>query len=214
MREKYIAAGKEAELRNLLAMHHIRYCYRLARKYTKTTVDFDEMIGRAVEGLFIAASKFDFKRDVRFITYAQPYIFRGIMAEYYDKSQQAINAGVSLNRQILNGDDKGDTLADIIAAPEDPTEEPSGSAGESLDDDLQRSVYLDVLRHVLETKDLEDVDRYIFMRAVVERKSMRQVASAIRMPYHIASQRLKDTMQSIRTWLSETRGIDDISDIL
>lgn len=218
MRADYLMAGKEKELRNLLAMHHIRYCYSLTKKYSRTTVDFDEMIGRAIEGLFIAADKFDFtKTNIRFITYAQPYIFRGIMHEYYDKSQQAINSGVSMDRPILNSEEDGGTMSNLVDSMADKNfVDDSKSVGGACAPEANEchSIYKQILLFVLNSNKFTDQDRYIFVRAIIEKKSMKILAEVLGIPYHVVNKMKASIVDKIKDFLSSTFHIRKFVDIL
>lgn len=217
MRQDYLMVGKEKELRNKLAMHHIRYCYSLTRKYSRTTVDFDEMIGRAIEGLFIAANKFDFKKNVRFITYAQPYIFRGIMHEYYDKSQQAINSGFSIDKPILNSEEDGGTMANLVDSMADHnlvSNEDSIGGAKAPEANEKHGIFKEILLFVLDSEQFTDEDRYIFMRAILERKSMKILAEVLGIPYHVVNKQKGVIVEKVKNFLSEKFHIRKFGDIL
>lgn len=217
MRADYLMAGKEKELRNLLAMHHIRYCYSLTRKYSRTTVDFDEMIGRAIEGLFIAADKFDFKKPVRFITYAQPYIFRGIMHEYYDKTQQAINSGVSMDRPILDSEEDGGTMSNLVdgLADKNFANDSKSLGGEDAPVANEcHSIYKQILLFVLDSDKFTNEERYVFLRAVIEKKSMKTLAEVLGVPYHVVNKMKSAIIDKLKGFLSETFHVRNFVDIL
>ena len=205
----YLAAGREEELRTKLAMHHIRYCYKLAGKYSRTTVDFDEMIGNALEGLFIAAKKFDFSKGVRFITYAQPYIFRGVMKEYYDDTQNAVNAGVPLDRPILSDDPGGEQIISVIdklssSSLYDDMDERSGKkAVLDLDRECFKNILTETMKYVRDTPSFDDFDRYLFVRGIVGGADMRSISELSGVPYYRVNKRKAEILDMLRNYIKE-----------
>lgn len=207
--KEYLAAGREEELRNKLAMHHIRYCYKLAGKYSKTTVDFDEMIGNAIEGLFIAASKFDFSKGVRFITYAQPYIFRGIMHEYYDDTQNAVNAGVPLDRPILSDEPGGEQIISVIdrlssnSLFNDSDDRSGKKAAIDLDRECFKNILTDTMKYLRDAPDFNDFDRYIFVKGIVGGTDMKSISELSGVPYYMVNKRKAEILDLLRNHIKD-----------
>lgn len=203
--QEYMACGKEKELRNKLAMHHIRYCYRLARTYSRTTVDFDEMIGNAIEGLFIAADKFDFSKGVRFITYAQPYIFRGLMKEYYDKTQQAVNAGVSLDRPILMDEPGGAEIINVIDGIADDVSKGNKTVdpGNGLDAELVGNIVVEVMKYIRDSIDFSDFDRYIFVRGIIGKVNMKEISKSSGVPYYKINKQKAEILDRLKDFIQK-----------
>lgn len=65
MIEKYVAEGREDELRKLLAMHNIRMVFSIAKHYCKETRDFDNMVSKGLFGLVFAANTFNLFEPIK-----------------------------------------------------------------------------------------------------------------------------------------------------
>ena len=82
------------KLKDLLIIHNIRLVFQIAKKYSLTSKDFDEMIARGLEGLAYSTSKFDFNKGSKFSTYASRWIRKSFLKEFntreirYDKRQK------------------------------------------------------------------------------------------------------------------------------
>lgn len=64
MIDKYMAEGKEDELRERLIFHNIRSVFSTAAAYCKKTRDFDNMVAKGLYGLVYAANNFDLYRKI------------------------------------------------------------------------------------------------------------------------------------------------------
>ena len=102
--QEIIANNSPDVARELLIKHNIRLVFNLAKKYAPTSMDFDELIGRGLEGLCYAAKKFDLKRNIKFITYATPLVFKFILKEYSDKDVATSRTGIPLDRTVKDNE--------------------------------------------------------------------------------------------------------------
>lgn len=88
-------------MNDLLFMHNIRLVFSIAKKYMTKTDDFDSLVQDGMMGLAIAASKFDVSRNVKFITYATPWVRKKILERFYCKANEVLKRSVSLNSPAL-----------------------------------------------------------------------------------------------------------------
>lgn len=195
-------------LQSLLIQRNIRLVFNIAKKYASTSIDFDEMIGRGFQGLCIAARKFDPKRNIKFITYATPWIFKYIVNEYSDKNIMASRIGIPLDSPITD-DGKSTTFANVInnfiddtvATPED-----SLSVTEQLDRKDLRNFYNDILNYVRKTDKFDDIEKAIFDRNIIQKDSIREISNDLNLQYSVASRKKKDLLERIREYVKEKYG--------
>jgi RNA polymerase sigma factor (sigma-70 family) len=112
-----------------------RLIYKMARKYVRNRVEFDDLIQEALVGLILACRDFDAERSPNFHTYAI-YRMKGKMYEYcignespiYIPTQVAKAASyVKQMQSLLDKEpylfDKGSSIGEIISLEEHPEEE-------------------------------------------------------------------------------------------
>ncbi len=112
-----------------------RLIYKMARKYVRNRVEFDDLIQEALTGLILACRDFDPERSTNFHTYAI-YRMKGKMYEYcignespiYIPTQVAKAASyVKQMQRLLDKEpylfDKGDSIGEIIFTEEHSEEE-------------------------------------------------------------------------------------------
>lgn len=82
------------KLKDLLIIHNIRLVFQIAKKYSQSSKDFDELIARGLEGLAYSTTKFDFNKGSKFSTYASKWIRKNFLKEFntremrYDRRQK------------------------------------------------------------------------------------------------------------------------------
>ena len=120
---------KQAEVVKHIAAYE-RLIYKMARKYVRNRVEFDDLIQEALTGLILACRDFDPERSTNFHTYAI-YRMKGKMYEYcignespiYIPTQVAKAASyVKQMQRLLDKEpylfDKGDSIGEIIFTKE------------------------------------------------------------------------------------------------
>ena len=95
-----------AKLNDLLFMHNVRLVFNVAKKYMSKTNDFDAMVQDGMLGLAIAANNFDIDRNVKFITYATPWVRKKILERFYSKANEVIKRSTSLNSPLVAANSK------------------------------------------------------------------------------------------------------------
>ena len=92
-------------------MHNIRIVFNCAKKYVSKTNDFDNLVQEGMYGLAVAASRFDIKKDVKFITYATIWVLKYMKATFYgkqvevDKRSTSLNAAIDMSLKSNNGNE-------------------------------------------------------------------------------------------------------------
>lgn len=86
--QRYEESGKtNIEIRNEIAEHNIKLVVSIAKKFGTRGIEFQDLIQEGTIGLLIAIDKFDYKKDIRFSTYATWWIKQKINLAVYDKSR-------------------------------------------------------------------------------------------------------------------------------
>lgn len=112
------------ELNHLLILHNTKASENMAevyfKKYQKESpnawYDLDDFKQYALEGLAIAAGKFDPARGNRFLTFATWWMLNRVMKPYNDKG--AMDPHISLNAPTTKSDPENNTTLEEILGPE------------------------------------------------------------------------------------------------
>ena len=205
-----------AKMQRLLVMHNIRIVFNLARKYAPTSMDFDEMIGRGLEGLCIAAKKFDPKRNIKFITYATPWVFKYIMKEYSDDDVETSRMGIPLNRPILDSDGTKTTFENLVNSYLDQSTYHSEnilSAEKSVEGLEKSDIYSKLVSYVKTNENFDEMDRIIFQRNLIDKDSMKQISADLNIQHNQASRKKKKLLEKLRSVLEKKYSIRSLEDI-
>ena len=96
---------------------YTRLVHWMARKYTWSDAEYDELVSGAWEGLALAKERFDPSKGYKFITYATWYVRAGV--------QKVVNHHIKENHRSLDAqDDSGRSGLDRLAAPEEAPIDP------------------------------------------------------------------------------------------
>lgn len=97
-------------IRNHIAECNLRLVISIARKFSNSSCDFDELMSEGNEILLKAISKFDFSRGFRFSTYAT----HSLQRHFYRFAQRQKRRN---SKEFKSG---GEFLNEVAATPEDP----------------------------------------------------------------------------------------------
>lgn len=75
----------DQKAKDSLIKSNLRYVVKMAEKYKHCTSDYADIIANGNLGLCEAVERYDYKKGVRLLTYASPYVFKYIM-ESLEKS--------------------------------------------------------------------------------------------------------------------------------
>lgn len=212
--EKY--KDDPAQARCLLVQHHLRLVFNLAKRYASSSIDFDETMGRGISGLIHAAEKFDFDRNIKFVTYATPWIYKYIVKEFTDKYTNAEKMGISLDSPI--DDDGGSATYDNVinhyVEPCLKLPESSLSVAEQLDRKEVRDLYANLCNYVEEDPKFDEIEKIIFQRNLVDRDSIRQISADLNLDYSETNRKKKDILAKLKEYLGEKCGITSLDELM
>lgn len=115
---KKIKAGDRAAIEKLITSN-LKFVVSIAKKYKNYGVPFSDLISEGNIGLVRAAYKFDYKKDIKFISYAVWWIRQAI--QEYIKKVTLCNtkelSDISVNSNCVLVDENGDELLDNTMTP-------------------------------------------------------------------------------------------------
>lgn len=202
-------------MRRLLVQHNVRLVFSLARKYAPTSVDFDELIGRGFEGLCIAAKKFDPSRNIKFCTYATPWVFKYIVKEYFDREVVRSKTGISMDSFLKGSSEEGATFENVVQNFMSPTEDlPGGclSVDEAVCQNEKEEIFTNLLQYVEKDSAFDDLDRQIFQRNILEKESIKSLSADLNLQYAVTSRRKREILLKLKDFLSSKYGIRSLEE--
>ncbi len=94
---------------------HIRLVHWMARKYSWSDAEYEELVSSGMEGLLVAKERFDPSKGYKFVTYATWWVRSYV--------QKAVNSHIKENHQSLDQEDKlGRMAIDKVVAEEADTQ--------------------------------------------------------------------------------------------
>lgn len=205
----------DAKLRKLLVMHNLRCVFSVAKKYMYTCKSFDDMIGRGLEGLCEAARRFDVNRGIKFITYAQPWVFKYVIYEYYDHGHKIDAASISIDKPIAN-DETGACIDNFVNSMVDKTynvKSMSGDIDESIQDYSRKEIVQKLMTYISDDKKFSKLDREIFKRNLLDNDSLKQISADMSVSVGTANKQKKYILQEMQVFLKKNFGILSFNDI-
>lgn len=222
MIKEYLSKGKEDELRKMLVMHNIRLVFSMSRKYCTKSVSFDDMIGRGLYGLCIAASRFDLTKNTKFCTYAYPWIFKYLINEFYDVYDNKIAGvfGISFNSSVsehgLDDEENGATTVEnfIVDDQMDPTYNPAIPNIKSELSSMDGQAIVHGIQNYLQDRgQFQKNDYEIFWRSLMEKQSIRDISVDLDMKPAEVNKRKHVVLTKVKSYLKDEFGVTCVADI-
>ncbi len=211
-------ANDREKLNNLLFMHNIRLVFNIAKKYMGKTDDFDSMVQDGMLGLAIAAKNFDISRNVKFITYATPWVRKKVLERFYCKAHEVVKRSVSLNMPSMPSntkinDSSSSDLEDYVNDYIDPSVSTIKSFGQQLSANEQSMLCADLYNCLENDKTISDKEKKIFTDLFYNKER----AKDVQLMYGVTSKDIsliKDKiLKSMRERLETHFGIHSFLDV-
>lgn len=167
-----------SKLNNLLFMHNIRLVFNLAKKYVSKTRDFDGLVQDGMRGLGEALKRFDIDKDVKFITYATPWVKKYILANFYSKSAEIDANSISINSKIDidSSDNSNNTIENYINEYIDPSYDKTQSFEDILSSNEQSEICKDLISYLKKDSTLSAEEKNIFIELFNNKLMSKHVA--------------------------------------
>ena len=216
--QKYLSEGKTDELKQLLILHNVRAVFNIAKKYAMRTKSFDDMVAEGFRGLCIAAERFDFSRDIKFITFAYPWIFKYVVKEFYDAYEtQIANKAISLNTGVtdhgLDNDNTKTTVENFIDTNVDPSYQ---NAILPIESQIENSEAKDIIHGIydyLKTDNFEKHDFEIFKKHFENGESIRSISVDLDMKISDVNKRKSFIVNKLKSFIKDTYDITSAAEI-
>lgn len=128
---KRIKAGDRAAIEKLVTSN-LKFVVSIVKKYKNYGVPFSDLIAEGNIGLVRAAYKFDYKRDIKFISYAVWWIRQAIQ-EYIKKvtlNNTKELSDIKVNSNCASVDENGEDLSDNKMTPNTLSDDESNDLDE------------------------------------------------------------------------------------
>lgn len=213
--EKY--KNDRIKLNQLLCMHNIRIVFNIAKHYKSKTNDFDNMMQNGYLGLMEAAKRFDITKNIKFVTYAYPWVAKYILSEFYAKNKEIDQNSSSLNQTInfnttknnINNSEVEDCVNSIIDL--------SVSNIKSLYDELSTHEQYKLVSQLLDSMNsdssLSSIDKNVFMDVFYTGERPSDIADKYNITLHDLNEIKKRILCKFKDELKNQYNINTLADI-
>jgi DNA-directed RNA polymerase specialized sigma subunit len=246
--------GDETELRLKLVMHNLQAVTRISSKHCQDTRDYDDMYAKGLYGLTRAANEFhpfklitktvgtkevdgkkvpvkevvldkDGKPDfIKFNTFAQFWIFKYVMDEFYAKSIPIDNNSVSLNELVkMHGDTaKNFTLENYIQDNLSPEVSPQKTVSDEVSSAEASSLYESIHNYIKTTNDISSLEKRILEETFYGNDeyikkdgtaNIKKLSTLLKIPQQSVIESQTSAFMKLKDYLYEEYGISSLSDI-
>ena len=219
--EKY--RDNRDKLKEELILHNTRAACSIAKRYARSTEDFEDLLARAMYGLVYAADKFDIDSGNRFLTYATNWIFNWIQREYYARGRKIFNdTTVSITQKALDCQEgelnPEDSLLHLV--PENERERYMHQMESELTENDMLKIVQDVIDMVNDDgNNFDELDRAIFQQKMQKNEdgnvtTFKALSERFNVPVPVVKKRRDQLCERLRGYISSKYGVADITDII
>lgn len=246
--------GDETELRLNLVMHNLQAVTKISAKHCQDTRDYDDMYAKGLYGLVRAANEFhpfkiitktvgtklvdgkkvpvkevsldkDGKIDfIKFNTFAQFWIFKYVMDEFYAKSIPIDNNSVSLNELVkMHGDTaKNFTLENYIQDNMTPELEPQKTVIDEVSSTEASNLYESIHNYIKTTDEISAIERRILEETFYGNNeylkkdgstNIKKLSTLLKIPQQTVIDSQTSAFMKLKEYLYDEYGISSLSDI-
>lgn len=204
-------------LNKLLFMHNIRIVFNCAKKYVSKTNDFDNLVQEGMYGLAVAASRFDIKKDVKFITYATIWVLKYMKATFYGKQVEVDKRSTSLNAAIDTGMKSNNGNEVSFENYVNEYIEPSCYQPKSLVEEISANEQVDIcsklMKHMENDSSLSATDKSVFYDLFYNREKPRAIAEKYSIKMSDVNDIKKKILAKFKSVLHDSYNVDSYSDL-
>lgn len=235
MIEKY--KNNRSKLNSLLFYHNIRIVLNLAKKYIQKAESPADLLMNGARGLMIATEKFDIDKNIKFNTYATPWVFKYILMLFYSKSPITGVNQTSLNTLFFgaeSGAEQIDYLCDNMSDMDDVStalsgtgkgflktidythfDHPSSSPSCEYEDNANTQLVQNVISAISADPQFNDIDRdIIYNNMMANNASINSIAQKYHVQSKDVNKRKRKIISNFKAMLAEKYNVNSLDDIL
>lgn len=203
-------------LNQLLFMHNVKMVFNIAKRYKGKTTDFDGMIQNGMVGLMEAAKRFDITKNIKFITYAYPWISKYVLSEFYVKNKEIDQNSCSLNQTMMfkgKGNEDVGEFEDCVNSYIDQSVAPISNIHDELSAHEQDSLVSTLLQSMQADNNLSSTDKLVFMDIFYNRERPSDIADKYDMTMHDVNEIKRKVLGKFKIELALDHNICSYSDV-
>lgn len=158
--------------------------------------------------------KYDF---IKFNTFAQFWIFKYVVDEFYQKSIMIDNNSVSLNElvKINSGDNKNLTVENYLHKSLAPELTQPKTVTDEISSNEVSSLYESIHEYIQTTNDISSIERSILEETFYNgTTNIRKLSSILKIPQQTILEGQISALNKLKEYLHEEYGINSLSDIM
>lgn len=207
-------------MRQMLINHNIRMVFAFTHRYAGTAYDYDEMVGNALLGLAMAAERFDLDCGIKFSTYAQHWIRKMALRQYYENEEVKISRnGISLDMKLGGENEDGEaTMANYLERQMLPeaygeSEHITGVNPTSLVSEDVAMLFKKMQCYIEKTDGLNALERKVFIEMFINHKSAPDIARLFNVTNPAICFIRKKLNNILKDYLSTECGVNSFLDV-
>lgn len=204
------------KLNQLLINHNIRIVLNQARKYVKRVANPADLLVDGYYGLSIAAQRFDVDKNIKFNTYATPWVFKYVISSFYSKSPEIGVNAFSINQNI--GDSSENSFESIISAEDTQNAYSDRYSKPSIEKELSYFTIKDVVTTIIDklgkSMPMSPLRQAIIQRNLFDGESLAKISADCNVDYAEATAEKRSITAYIKNMLTTDYNINELSDIV
>ena len=204
-------------LNEKLVNHNIRIVIHTSKSYINRTPRPADMLLDGYLGLRIAADRFDLDRNIKFNTYATPWVFKYIMTHFYSKSPEVGVNSYSMDEFISNnlGDDDNTTKLDLIDLQDYSVDFIDRITPIDSEKEINKIFLKNIIDTVISDLNISDdsLEKSIIYRNMIGGESLTKISAEFNVKYSHANSEKKYLTAKMKELLA-IKGIDSLKDVL
>jgi RNA polymerase sigma factor for flagellar operon FliA len=227
-------AKTDPDAREELFYRYENMVYKIVSKYKNTGVEYEDLKSEAILGLYVALSKFDITRKVKFSTYSTNWIKERILKLIKDNNRKVSIAYNKLNKiqqikkieelvdNTISNEEKNKFICENLNITEKQLTDLNYLRGSmlSLDDPtciemvepktVEREFEIDYIKQSVwaAISELEDLERNIIIEFYFRNKSFKEIKKSFGLDYKSVKTSMEKALDSLKSFLVSV-GIDN-----
>ena len=211
--------NNRTKLNKLLFMHNIKIVFNQAKKYMSKVEDFDALVQDGMIGLGEAVNRFDIDKDVKFITYAVPWVRKYMLMHFYGKTVELDKRSMSIDSPTLMSSVKSSagnevTFENYINEYLDPSTYNRKTIIDELSANELAGICQSLYNRMENDKSLSAIDKAVFTDMFQNHEKTRDIAEKYNIEMSDVSEIKHKILSKFKTILVNEYNISDVADVL